>query len=222
MMFNLLIVYMNLKKLVKQRYSLGVLVDDNLNFQKHHKKLVSNLQLKLLHFRRIRRYLTKKKAAILVYKCTILPLMEYADFICDQGIAYVNKSTQKLQNMGLSIAFNQHILPYAQRDSSDLLHRQSKMVRLIHRRKLHLLQFAFTLKGDERLLDCRDIPTRCRDGFLFNITKSNHNKFPRNPYYRCMFEWNNLDVETTMLIDRELFRKTIKVSIKDPYTKVLL
>ena len=93
---------------------MGVLVNDNSNFQKHHIKLVSNLQLKLLHFRRIRRYLTTK-AAILVYKCTILPLMEYADFICDQGIAYVNKSTQKLQNMGSSIAFNQHILPMPRR-----------------------------------------------------------------------------------------------------------
>ena len=81
-----------------------------------------------------------------------------------------------------------------------------------------MLQFAFTLKGDERLLDRRDIPTRRRDGILFNIPKSNYYKFPRNPYYRCMSEWNNLDVETTLLIDRELFKKTIKVSIQDPYT----
>ena len=63
----------------------------------------------LSSFRKIR-YFIKKWAAIRIYEFTILPLLEYADFICDQGIAYVNKITQKLQNMGLSKAFNQHII----------------------------------------------------------------------------------------------------------------
>ena len=195
-------------------------MDEKLNFQSHHKKVVANVHSKLLHFRKIRYYLTKK-AAVLIYKCTILPLLEYADFIYDQGIAYVNKSTQKLQNMGLSIAFNQHFLPYAQRDSSEVLHRQSNVFRLIHRRRMHLLQFAFTLKSNEALLDVREIPTRRRVGILFNIVKSNHYKFPRNPYFRCMSEWNGLCADTTLIIDRNQFKKTIKASIQDPYIKVL-
>ena len=199
---------------------LGVFIDFNLNFQSHHNKVMSNVQLKLSHFRKIRCYLTKR-AALSIYKCTILPLLEYADFICDQGIVYVNKSLQKLQNMGLSIAFNQHVQPYAQRDSSEVLHRQSNVFRLIHRRRLHLLQFAFTLKSSAALLDERDIPTRRRDGTVFMIPKSNHYKFPRNPYYRCMTEWNNLQVHVTLLPNRDVFKNTIKASIPDPYTKVL-
>ena len=177
-------------------------MDENLNFQNHHKKRVSNVQLKLSHFRKIRYFITKR-AAVLIYKCTILPLMEYADFIYDQGIAYVNKSTQKLQNMGLSIAYNQHILPYGQRDSSETLHRQCGVFRLVHRRTLHLLQFAYTLRSNVDLLDNRDIPTRRRVGILFNIPKTNHYKFPRNPYYRCMIEWNGLGVDVTLLPSRE-------------------
>ena len=82
---------------------------------------------------------------------------------------YINKAIQKLQNLGLLIAHNQHILPYDQKDSSETLHRNSKMSRLIHRRKLHILQFAFRLKEDITLLDAQDIPTRRRVGTLFTL-----------------------------------------------------
>ena len=124
-------------------------------------------------FRKIRS-LINKRAAKLIYKCTILPVLEYADFIYDQGIIYINKATQKLQNLGLLIAHNQHILPHDQRDSSEMLHRNSKMSRLVHRRKLHLLQFAFRLKDNITLLDRREIPTRRHVGTVFTILKSNH------------------------------------------------
>ena len=194
---------------------LGVFVDVNLNFQ----KVMANVNSKLAHFRKIRYYLTKR-ASILIYKCTILPLLEYADFICDQGLMYINKTLQKLQNQGLSIAFNQHVLPYQQRDSTDNLHRWSGVFRLIHRRKLHLLQFAFVLKSNVMLLDVRNIPTRRRDGILFKIPKSNHYRFPRNPYYRCMTEWNELRVELSLLPNRDSFKKEIKISIRDPFMKV--
>ena len=115
-------------------------------------------------------------------------------------LSHVNKSLQKLQNMKLSKAFNQHVQPYAQRDSSDVLYRQSNVFRSIHRkRRLHLLQLAFTLKSNAALLDERDIP------------QSNHCKFPRNPYYRCMTEWNNLQVLVTFLPNRDVFKNTRQV-----------
>ena len=46
-------------------------MDDSLNFQNHHAKMVANVQSKLSHFRRIRYFITKR-AAILIYKCAIL------------------------------------------------------------------------------------------------------------------------------------------------------
>ena len=105
--------------------------------------------------------------------------------------------------------------------SSEDLHQQSKIFRLIHRRRLHLLQFAYTLKLNESLLDLRDIPTRRRVGIIFNIVKSDHYKFPRNPYYRCMIEWNSLQADVTLLPNREQFKRAIEISIQDPYSKVL-
>ena len=200
---NFMVKNVNLTEVNTYKY-LGLHIDNNLNFQPHHKKLMSQVQLKLNQFRKIRIFINKR-AAILIYKCTILPVMEYADFIQDQGINYINKAIQKLQNQGLLIAHNQHILPYDQRDSSETLHRNGRLSRLVHRRRLHLLQFAFQLKNDIALLDNRVIPTRRRAGIVFTIVKSNHYKFPKNPYYRCMVEWNNLTVEVSLIEDKAAF-----------------
>ena len=153
---------------------LGLHIDSSLSFQNHHKKMISNLNnnSKLLHFRRIRS-LINQKTALLVYKCTILPVIEYADFIQDQGVVYINKSVQKLQNFGLSIAFNQHRLRYYDLDSSETLHINAKVFRLVHRRNSHLLLFAFQLKEDNDLLDVRDIPTRNNWNCVYNHLKTN-------------------------------------------------
>ena len=138
-------------------------------------------------------------------------MIEYADFIQGQGIIYINKAIQKLQNVGLLIAHNQHIVPYDRRDSSDTLHRNSTLSRLIHRRRLHLLQFAFNLKDNFNLLDVRDIPTRRHIGVLFTVQKSNHYKYPKNPYYRCMLEWNNLTLETSLLAIKTPLQEPLRI-----------
>ena len=200
---------------------MGLIIDTELNFPNHHTKMTAHVQNKLTHFRRIRCFINIK-AAKLIYKCTILPIMEYADFVQDQGVSFINKAIQKLQNYGLSIVFNQHILPFQQRDSSETLHRKCCVFRLTYRRHLHLLQFAFKLKGQVDLLDNRDIPTRRHDGIHFNIPKSNHYKFPKNPYYKCMIEWNRLPPNISQLESREEFKSAIKVTIVNPYEKVLL
>ena len=119
------------------------------------------------------------------------------------------------------IAHNQHILSFDQRDSSETLHRNSRMCRLVHRRSLHLLQFAFKLKMKDDLLDPREIPTRHRVGIVFSLVKSNHYKFPKNPYYRCMLAWNSLPVDISLLDSKESFTKAVKDTVHNPYIKVL-
>ena len=58
--------------------------------------MIANVNSKLSYFRHIRR-LINQKAALLMYKCTILHVMKYGDFIQDQVVAYVSKAVQKLQ-----------------------------------------------------------------------------------------------------------------------------
>ena len=95
------------------------------------------------------------------------------------------------------------------------------MHRLVYRRKLHLLHYAFRLKDDLALLDVRDIPTRRHAGILFSIVKSNHYKFPKNPQYRCMLEWNKLSVEVSLIKNKEAFSRAVTFAVRNPYAKVL-
>ena len=79
----------------------------------------------------------------------------------------------------------------------------------------------FRLKGNNELLDERDIPTRQRIGIVFTIVRSNHYKFPKNPYYRCLLEWNKLPVDISLLDSKDSFTKAVKAMVQNPYIKVL-
>ena len=107
---NINILGKNLEMVKVYKY-LGVFIDTQLNFQHHNKILTRNVNFKVTHFKRIRRFITRK-AAELIYKCTILPVLVYADFIVDQGITYINKELQKIQNLCLLIFNNQHFLKF--------------------------------------------------------------------------------------------------------------
>ena len=103
---NIKIMDNNLEMVRVYKY-LGVFIDTQLNFQHHNKILTRNVNFKVTHFKRIRRFITMK-ATVLIYKYTILPVLEYADFIVDQGIAYINKALQKVQHFCLLINNNHH------------------------------------------------------------------------------------------------------------------
>ena len=156
---NVMILILQFWIRIKVYKYLGVYIDTQLNFQYHNKMLTRNINFKVTHFKRIRKFITRS-AAELIYKCTILPVLEYADFIVDQGILYINKALQKIQNFCLLIINNQHFLKFNERDSTEDLHRNTKMFRLIHRRRMHLLQFAFTFHTCHEIVDNRNIVTR--------------------------------------------------------------
>ena len=169
----------NLEQVREYRY-LGILLSTDLNFKSLREKLYKKVNLKICYFKKIRKYIDISMATA-IYKNTILPIIEYADFVYDQNIKHVSKKMQTLQNQGLSVVYNQHILHYTMRDSTETLHRNAKLYRLCHRRKLHLLSFSYKLSQNELYLDHRDIPTRQHVGKLFRLPKVDHYRFTQNP-----------------------------------------
>ena len=168
---------------------------------------------------KIRKYIDTN-ASLKIYKNTILPIIEYADFIYDQRTKYGAQKLQSFQNRGLYIVFNQHFLNYLQKDSSESLHERAKIFRLVHRRRLHLLSYAFRLTGVEDLLDVRDIRTRQHEGLLFRLYKVNHYKCVRDPVYISMSCWNALNVETRNIRIKAVFVSSLKGQIENPYKKI--
>ena len=92
-------------EMVKVYKYLGIFIDTQLNFQHHNRVFTRNVNLKVTHFKRIRKFVTRG-ATEMIYKCTILPVLEYADFILDQGFAYIKKALQKIQILCLLVVNN--------------------------------------------------------------------------------------------------------------------
>ena len=111
----------NILDQVKEYKYLVLLLDTDLNFKSLREKLYRRVNLKVLFFKKIWKYIDVTMA-ITIYKSTILPIIEYADFVYDRNIKYVSKKLQTLQNQGLNVVYNQHILPYTHRESTETLH----------------------------------------------------------------------------------------------------
>ena len=90
-----------LERVEEYRY-LGVIIDSQLTFQAYRDSLINRVNLKISYFRKIRYYMTQE-AALMLYKGTILPIIEYADFVFDFNIKYINRKLQTLQNNALYV-----------------------------------------------------------------------------------------------------------------------
>ena len=95
------------------------------------------------------------------------------------------------------------------------------MFRLIHRRRLHLLNLAYSLSFNKDYLDNRDIRTRNHEGKLFHLYKLDHYRCGQDPIYRAMCEWNSLDVQTRNSVSKLSLTTRLRSQIINPYQKVL-
>ena len=198
---------------------LGLNIDSTLPFQQYRENIINRVNLKICYFRKIRPLLTKE-AAILIYKCTILQILEYADFVYDFNIKYNCKRLQTIQNTGLYVALDQYKLLYDEKDYTETLHRNVKLARLSHRRNLHMLSFVYNYINDNRFLDHRNINTRRREGILFDVYyKVDHYKARNDPLLRAMESWNSLPVYIRNA-DTKLALKTMLFNnIVNPFAK---
>ena len=178
---------------------LGLIIDTSLDFREHRAKVMKQVQLKLNYLVKIRKYLNTY-AALTIYKATILPIFDYADFIYDQLI--------KLQNRAFRIIYNQHIMQYNLRLSTTNLHERANIHRL---RQQHLIHYTFDMKFNHNKVDIRPIPTRAHSGIRLKVTKVNNVR-----YYRACQAWNDLERYLTMVKEKTSLKK-LKNSYPNPY-----
>ena len=105
------------------------------------------------------------------------------------------------------------LLPYNMKKSTETFHREAKTYCLVHRRRLHMLGFAFDLSNDISYLDRRN---------NFNIMKFDHYKCLQNPMCRAMLEWNTLNVEARNTFNKKSFLFIVRKQIVNPYKKILI
>ena len=113
---------------------LGVYLDEPLNYESHARLTINRVKLKIIQLKRMRSFLNKK-AAILIYKNMILPIMEHGDiFLASLSVA-TKKKLQIMQNKALRTA-----LGMDQDHCTTALHKEAKLLKLDTRQKAHMLQ----------------------------------------------------------------------------------
>ena len=100
--FNITLNEVTLQAVSVYKY-LGITLDTGLNYNQHVNKTICTVTAKLKQFQRMRGFLSTK-AALMVYKNMMLPVLEYGDVFLTAATLLNRKRLQILQNKGLRCA----------------------------------------------------------------------------------------------------------------------
>ena len=118
---------------------LGVTLDEHLSYKAHTKNTINKVFGKVLRLRKIRSFITGR-AALLIYKNMILPILEYGDIYLSSATKELNKKLQTLQNRALKCALGKD--KYFR---TAPLHREARLDKLKVRRHRHVLIHMFQI-----------------------------------------------------------------------------
>ena len=118
---------------------LGLKLDEQLTLETHANVLVKRVSDKVYQLKKIRSFVTKK-AALMIYKNMILPILEYGDIFIHSASQKIRKRLQILQNKALRCALSKDKLY-----DTEELHREAKLLKLKDRRHLHVMLHMFQL-----------------------------------------------------------------------------
>ena len=200
----------NLLQSVSSYKYLGVTLDSQLNFAKHAGRTISNVALKLKQFLRKRTFLTTR-AAIMVYKNMLLPMIEYGDVFLTGATLELKRKLQVLQNKGLRCALNRD-----KESHVEDLHTDAQLWRLKYRRELHLYNLMFDKsKVDCNLRNVRKVGavTRASTKKQLKIARPRSEKFRKSLSYRGPKKWNNLTTEIQTLSSKNEFKAQVSALI---------
>ena len=198
-----------LQQVLSYKY-LGVTLDSYLNYNLHVSKIIGSVTDKLKQFRKMRSFLDTK-AAVLVYKSMLLPVLEYGDVFLSAASATNRKKLQVLQNKGLHCALNKGI-----ETSNFELHAQANILKLKYRREQHVLNFMFDAAQNPKRVKTRlktSVSTRSQSKRLIKIKCPYTEKFKKSLEYQGPKKWNALSDEFHHVESRNLFKLLVQNSV---------
>ena len=191
---------------VKTYTYLGMTLDNQLNYNLHVNKIIKSVTSKLNQFRKMRQFLTSK-AAIMVYKGMMLPILEYGDIFMTGTSAANKKRLQILKNKSLRCAFNRDI------DTSIIdLHSEANLLQLRFRREQHVLNFMFDMaqeRSNRKSKSKSNIRTRSSDKILLKVRRPRTEKFRKSLAYSGPKKWNELSADLHKVTTRAKYKSMI-------------
>lgn len=114
---------------------LGIWIDSQLSFTKHVRNIISNVSFRLGKLSRIRNCISKK-TSLMVFKCMILPVLDYGDVFYSHAVhKHLIDKLQVLQNAAVRIICKLPKRTNTMQDEAEL-----NLLPLMKRRLLHSTQ----------------------------------------------------------------------------------
>ena len=157
-------------------------------------------------------------ASCLVYKATILPIIDYNDFFQLLWNTNKTKKLQKLQNWGLRIVYSDRHPKLGEDD----MHAEANVPLLKLRRIEHLLELMYRRSKEPDRLDDRKLPTRQFDKIKFKVDAPQVRVSFKSPNYLGSIVWDKLPLETQSSPDIANFKKRIKRHAREGLFKNLM
>ena len=171
---------------------LGIVLDNKLTYNLYVNRMIASITAKLKQFRRMRNFLNTK-AALMVYKGMLLPILEYGDVFLTGTSAINRKRLQVLQNKGLRCALNKDC-----DTSTDELHRVAKLQKLRVRRDQHVMNYMYDFAQNienHKAKPKLSVKTRSSNKLLLKVKRPHTEKYRKSLAYRGPKKWNGLSEE---------------------------
>ena len=191
---------------IKEYNYLGVVFDSEMNlrsFFSHIKKIVN---VKIFAFSKIRMCLTKH-AAILLYKLTILPFLEYASFMLTACSIEDRRDLQKCQNDALRICLR---IELCDRVRIEDIHDRCKIVSLEQCQSVQLLSLMYKIRTDVTMHKVFPRNTRRSTRLVFKTDSKEGTLYKRSPFFVGSKLWDILSVDTIDLPDNFHLKRDLK------------
>ena len=167
---------------------LGVKLDGCLNLKQNYNNIFKKFSYKIHQFGKIKRFLDTP-TRVLVYKQTIMPLVEYVSYMLNMNNNQEVEKLQRLQNRALRMCFN---INNPMDIGINVLHDRAKIKKLKSRRDMSLLCLMYDLKQMRLYEYIGERVTRQGDKYTFRTDISATSIYGRSPYYTGSKLWNSL------------------------------
>ena len=193
----------------KYKY-LGITLDKHMTLTALLSTVKKNVSSHLFKLRKLRSFISTK-CAILIYKQTIMPLLDYPGFLLNSCNISDRKDLQVLQNDALRTCYN-----VRRRDRLSLckLHAEAKLLSLEQRRNIQLLSLMYLHKKNHDVQRAVRRATRGARRYKFSVERYNTVKYKNSPFYKGCELWDTLpkpiiDSETLVEFKKLLRREFV-------------
>ena len=191
---------------------LGVVIDDRLTFVEFLKLKCNKTNVRVYQLGKIRKYL-KPNIAALIYKQTILPIIEYADLMVESGPREKVARLQTLQDRAIRIIDNRK-----HRDlDSNMLATLYRLQPLEIRRAEHLSAMMYRLSKEDALLENSrpKIHLRSRNKVKFKLFHRRYEKYLKSPMSRGVVLWDRIPESVQRSTTKVKFKKALRPYLTD-------